>query len=76
MLEYLGEIETELENTLACLSEAPMGSNHEKNGGRQSRDTQIFFSFFFSKKGGGRYQCAKAARGRNVLTQSSILQNL
>ena len=52
MLEYLGEIETELENTLACLSEAPMGSNHEKNGGRQSRDTQMFFSFFF-KEGRG-----------------------
>ena len=30
-IEYLGEIETEFENTLACLSGAQMGSNHEKN---------------------------------------------
>ena len=36
---YLGEIKTEFENTLACLSGAQMGSNHEKNGGRKSRDT-------------------------------------
>ena len=31
MIEYLGEIKTEFENTLACLSGAQMGSNHEKN---------------------------------------------
>ena len=31
VIEYLGEIETEFENTLACLSGAQMGSNHEKN---------------------------------------------
>ena len=31
MIEYLGEIETEFENTLASLSGAQMGSNHEKN---------------------------------------------
>ena len=30
VIEYLGKIETEFENT-ACLSEAQMGSNHEKN---------------------------------------------
>ena len=30
VIEYLGKIETELENTLACLSGAQMGSNHEK----------------------------------------------
>ena len=30
--------ETEFENTSACLSEAQMGLNHEKNGGRKSRD--------------------------------------
>ena len=28
--EYLGEIETDFENILACLSGALMGSNHEK----------------------------------------------
>ena len=39
MIEYLGEIETEFENTLGCLSGAQMGSNHEKNRGRKSRDT-------------------------------------
>ena len=39
VLEYLGEIETEFENTLACLSGAQMGLNHEKNGGQKSRDT-------------------------------------
>ena len=39
MIEYLGEIETELENNLACLSGTQMGSNHERNGGRKSRDT-------------------------------------
>ena len=30
-IKYLYEIETEFENTLACLSWAQMGSNHEKN---------------------------------------------
>ena len=30
MIEYLIEIETEFENTLACLSGAQMGSNREK----------------------------------------------
>ena len=30
VIEYLDKIETELENTLACLSGAQMGSNHEK----------------------------------------------
>ena len=30
MKEYLGEMEIEFENTLACLSGAQMGSNHEK----------------------------------------------
>ena len=39
MIEYLSEMETEFENTLACLSGAQMGSNHEKTGGRKSRDT-------------------------------------
>ena len=39
-LKYLGEIETEFENTLACLSGAQMGSNHaKKTGGRKFRDT-------------------------------------
>ena len=36
---FFGEIETEFENTLACLSGAWMGSNHEKNGGQKSRYT-------------------------------------
>ena len=39
VIEYLGEIETEFENTLACLSGAQMGSNHEKSGGQKSCDT-------------------------------------
>ena len=30
VIEYLGEIVTEFENTLACLSGAQMGSNHKK----------------------------------------------
>ena len=30
VIEYLGEIETEFKNTLACLSGSQMGSNHEK----------------------------------------------
>ena len=30
MIEYLGEIETKFENTLACVSGAQMGLNHEK----------------------------------------------
>ena len=52
VIEYLGEIETELENTLACISVAQMGLNHEKNGGRKSRDTlllsrvECFFCIF------------------------------
>ena len=37
--EFLSKIETEFEDTLACLSVALMGSNHEKNRGRKSRDT-------------------------------------
>ena len=37
--EYLGKMEIEFENILACLSGAWMGSNNEKNGGRKSRDT-------------------------------------
>ena len=39
MIEYFNEIETDFENTLACLSMAQIGSNHEKTGGRKSRDT-------------------------------------
>ena len=39
VIEYLGEIETEFENPLACLSGAQMGSSHEKTGGQKSRDT-------------------------------------
>ena len=39
MFEYLSEIKTELENTLAYLSGAQMGLNHEKIEGRKSRDT-------------------------------------
>ena len=31
VIEYLSEIETEFENTLACLSGAQMGFNHDKN---------------------------------------------
>ena len=40
VIKYLGEIETEFEYTLACLSGAQMGSNHEKKtGGWKTRDT-------------------------------------
>ena len=39
MFKYLGEIETEFKNTLACLSGAQMGLNHKKTGGRKYRDT-------------------------------------
>ena len=45
--EYLSEIETEFENTLACLSGAQMSSNHEKTGGRKSRDTQTSVTDLF-----------------------------
>ena len=38
VIEYLGEIEAEFENT-ACLSGAQMGLNHEQYWGRKSRDT-------------------------------------
>ena len=31
VIKYLDEIKTEFENTLACLSVAQIGSNHEKN---------------------------------------------
>ena len=31
VIEYLGEIKTEFENTLACVSGAQMCSDHEKN---------------------------------------------
>ena len=39
-LEYLGEIETEFENTV-CLSGALMDSYHEQYKGRQDRDTLL-----------------------------------
>ena len=39
VIKYLGEMETEFKNTLACLSGTQMGSNHEKNGGQKSLDT-------------------------------------
>ena len=38
-IEYLREIKTKFENTLACLSGAQMSLNHEKTGGRKSWDT-------------------------------------
>ena len=38
-IEYLGEIKTEFKTASACLSGAQMGSNHERTGGRKSRDT-------------------------------------
>ena len=34
LFEYLGEIETESESVLTCLSEDWMSSNHEKNNGK------------------------------------------
>ena len=39
VIKYLGKIKTEFKNTLACLSETQMGSNHEKIGGLKSHDT-------------------------------------
>ena len=39
VIENLGEIGTEFENTLACLSGTQRGLNHETNRGRKSRDT-------------------------------------
>ena len=45
MIEYLSEIETELENTLAFLSGAQMGLNHEKNGGRKSHPHSLYMFF-------------------------------
>ena len=39
LIKYLGEIEIGFENTLACLSWAQMGLNHEKNGSWKSHDT-------------------------------------
>ena len=40
VIEYLNKIKTDFENTLACLSEAHICSNHrKKTGGRKSRDT-------------------------------------
>ena len=40
LIEYLGEIESDFENTLTCLSGAQMGLNHEKKtGSRKSHDT-------------------------------------
>ena len=33
VIEYLGEIETEIKNTLACLSGAQICLNHEKSTG-------------------------------------------
>ena len=41
VIKYLGEIKTEFENTLPCLSGAHIGLTHEeeKNGVQKSRDT-------------------------------------
>ena len=42
VIEYLGEIETELENTLACLSGAQIcRSESWKNWGKKSGDTRL-----------------------------------
>ena len=52
VIEYLGEIETEFKNTLACLLGAQMGSNHEKNGGQKSRETHPLniINIYFTNK--------------------------
>ena len=54
LIEYLGKIETEFKNTLACLSEAQMGLNHEKNRGRKSCDTlpfrELVIPIWFSRR--------------------------
>ena len=43
--EYLRENEFLSKTILACLSGAQMGSIHEKNRGRKSRDTASLISF-------------------------------
>ena len=49
MIKYLGEIETKFENILACLSEAQMGSNHEKTGGQKSYNSFKYLKFLAKK---------------------------
>ena len=49
VIEYFGEIETEFEKTVACLSGVQMGLNHENTRGRKSRDT-LPLSDFISKR--------------------------
>ena len=49
VIKYLGEIETEVKNTLACLSGAQMRSNQEKNWGRKSpfkKNDFLYFKYF------------------------------
>ena len=41
LIEYIGKIKTEFENTLACLSGALMSSNRGKNRGRKFRGTLV-----------------------------------
>ena len=49
VIEYFGEIETGFEKTVACLSGAQMGLNHENTRGWESRDT-LPLSDFISKR--------------------------
>ena len=58
--KYLGKIETEFENTLACLLGAWMSSNHEKRG-RKPRDTIPLMSqtAFVSPEPHARISCTK-----------------
>ena len=47
-IEYLDEIKTEFENTLACLPGHQMGLNHEKNGDKKCRVTVPFRDDFYN----------------------------
>ena len=51
VIENLGEIETEFENTLPCLSGAQMGSNYGKNWDQKSCDTLPLTKIVLKNKG-------------------------
>ena len=70
VIEYLGKIETEFKNILACLSRAQMGSNHGINRGRKSRDTLplcMDLAYIGSVQEGALPQCPLQSRAGALL---------
>ena len=69
VIEYLGKIKTELENTSACLSGAQMGLNHGKNW-RSKISWHTPFTIF------GKNIPAQNVPAQNIPAQNIAAQNI